>query len=80
MNVKPITRGIVNYPPMHNGMTKVTKTDYNLGDGRVLTVDTVYMNNKKHVQAKTLSYLGKDFKEIVIEFVDGIRGNIIKVR
>lgn len=70
---------IIEYTPIQNGHTKIEQTVYELSNGKRLTVDTVKLNNIKQAQDKTLSQNGKELKEIVVEFVNGIRDKVIRV-
>lgn len=73
-------RKIISYTPMVNGRNKTAETVYEFSKNRRLEVSTVFIDGKKHAQDKTLTQNGKPLKEIVIEFVNGIRDKIIKVQ
>ena len=72
-------RKIINYSPIINGKYKTTEDIYEFSKNRKLEVDTVYMNSKKYVQNKTLTQNGKNLKEIIVKFADGIRKKIIRI-
>lgn len=70
---------IISYSPITNSKYKTADTVYEFAKNKRLEVNTVYEGNKKHVQDKTLSQNGKVLKEIVIEFINGIRNKITRV-
>lgn len=72
-------RKIVSYSPMTNGRNKTAETIYEFSKNRRLEVNTVFIDGKKHAQDKTLIQGGTPLKEIVIEFVNGIRDKIIRI-
>ena len=71
---------IIAYSPIVNNKYKTVDTVYEFSKNRRLEVNTVFDGSKKHVQDKTLTQNGKILKEIVIEFINGIRNKIIRVR
>lgn len=70
---------IIEYTPFIDRNTKVSQTVYELPREKRLVVDTVELNGKKQTQDKTLSLEGKDIKEIVVQFINGIRTKVVRV-
>lgn len=81
MRVTSMSNGkkIISFGPMHNGNYKYTTTVYE-AKGQRLTVDTTFKNGVRSTQTKTLSDKNGRLKEIVIEFVQGIRDKVYRVR
>lgn len=79
MRVTKIPGGkkIIAFGPIHNGDYKYTTTVYEAGSKR-LTVDTVSINNQRTTQTKMLTDNGNRLKEIVVEFVNGIRNKVYR--
>lgn len=71
---------IITFGPYVNGPYKYETTVYEHGQGaRRLIVDSVYKNGELARQNKTYTVNGQRIKEIVIEFANGVRTNLLEV-
>lgn len=73
------THKVIEYSPIINGKTKYIQTVYEWDKDKRLTVDTLFVNDNKHLQVKTFNYKGKTLKEIVFEYFNNKRSNKIRV-
>ena len=71
---------IIAYKPNYYGAhTKLYNTEY-YKNNKMLRVETIEIDNKKHTQIKTLfDEKFKPLKKILIEFTDGIRDKYFRV-
>lgn len=68
---------VISFGPYINGPYKYETTVYEQGPRR-LTVDSVYKDGVLKTQNKTYTVNGERIKEIIIEFTNGIRTNLIE--
>lgn len=71
-------RKIISYGPKINKPYKTEQSFYEFS-GKRLEINTIFENNKKIVQDKTLTHNGRILKELIIKFKDGLRDKILRL-